>query len=81
MARIVARATKPSDRYGNTFPSPLPELRNEPPYYREWRIQKTKHGYEFREVRSGMGICGGHKTIRSLVIGTVGLGIKVEVEE
>ena len=86
MKRIVARATAPTDRWGNWLDksgkSPCDSLRHEPPYLRVWRCQWTKkHGFEFREVNSGQGICGGHKTIRALVTRTLALGIPVTVED
>jgi hypothetical protein len=43
-------------------------LRNEPPYFREWRIERSSKGFAFREVGSGMGICGHRPTVRELVI-------------
>jgi hypothetical protein len=84
--RIVARATTPTDRWGNRLDkdgrSPIYKLRNEPPYYQRWVIRKDKKGFIFTEVGSGSGICGYAPTVRKLVINTLcGLssGIVIEV--
>lgn len=83
--RIVARSLQPTDRMGNRLgkdgKSPLWSLRNDPPYYRVWRIRKEvpdkcfglgkKRQFIFREVSDGSGICGYAPTVRSLVIKTL----------
>ena len=70
--KIVARSTKPTDRYGNTLDkngkSPIGHLQNEPPYFRRWAVKKEKEGFIFREVNSNSGICGHAPTVRALVI-------------
>ncbi len=69
--RIVARSTKPTDRMGNSLPSPIFRYRDDPPYFQTWRIHKDKKGYRFQEVTHGAGICGHHRTVRELVISTL----------
>lgn len=84
MERIVARAKQPTDRWGNRLvggKSPCDSLAGEPPYMQVWRIKKEKAGFCFTEVSNGQGICGHHKTIRSLVTQTLMLGIPVSIED
>lgn len=42
-------------------------------YYEKWKIVKEDKGYIFREVTHNGGICGHHKTLRSLIISSGGL--------
>jgi len=67
----VARSTRPTDKYGNSLPSPILRLKNDPPYFQKWVIKKESKGYIFREVTHGGGICGCHRTVRQLVISTL----------
>lgn len=83
MARITARASEATDRWGNRLVngrSPCDSLAGEPPYFRVWKIKEEAEGFIFLEVSSGHGICGHHKTIRKLVIQTLMLGIPVTVD-
>lgn len=78
--RIKAVALYPTDRMGNalhldkkngTALSPIYELRNDPPYFQEWRLVKVaKRGYAWREVTHGSGICGHRESVRLLVMAT-----------
>ena len=84
--RIIARATAPTDRYGNTLvkgKSPIDYLRDEPPYTQRWAVKKEPEGYIFREVSHNGGTCGHHPTVRALVEATLTrtFGIVVEVAE
>lgn len=85
-SRIVARATRQTDEYGNALVkgrSPIDRLRDEPPYTQVWRLKKEPEGYIFREVRNNQGICGHRKTVRAQVAAVLvgGYGINVEVEQ
>lgn len=65
---ITARSTRPSDKSGNSLPSPIERYRNDPPYFQRWTIKKETQGFIFREVHNGAGICGHYATVRELVI-------------
>jgi hypothetical protein len=69
--RIIARDTRPTDKMGNSLPSPIFRFKNDPPYFQKWVIKKEPKGYIFREVTHGGGICGCHPTVRDLVISTL----------
>jgi hypothetical protein len=82
--RIKAVSLVPSDRMGNRLSpsikggaavSPIYELRNEPPYFQEWRIVNEAKGYAFREIKHGSGICGHQPSVRALVIATLCCGL------
>jgi hypothetical protein len=80
--RIKCVSLVPSDRMGNRLEkhagkdvSPIYELRNEPPYFQEWRIFRSLKGYAFREIKHGGGICGYKCTVRELVISASVFGI------
>ena len=77
--RIIARCTRPTDKSGNSLPSPIERFRNDPPYFQTWVIRKEPKGYIFREVTHGAGICGCHPTVRALVLAAVCDYITVEV--
>lgn len=85
-SRIIARATSPTDRYGNALTkgqSPIERLRGEPPYMQRWAVKKEPEGFIFREVTNNSGTCGHHPTVRALVQATLTrtFGIIVEVAE
>lgn len=70
-SKITARATRPTDRCGNTLPTPIERYRNDPPYFQQWVIKKETRGFIFREISNGLGICGHHPSIRALVTATL----------
>jgi|ERR1051325_687793 hypothetical protein len=74
---IVAFKKTPTDRQGNR----LGILSNEP-YLQTWFIKREPQGYIFREVNHNGGICGHHKTVRSLVLAALLIeDISIEVDE
>lgn len=69
-SKITCRSTRPTDKSGNSLPSPIARHRDDPPYFQRYQIKKEKQGFIFREVTNGSGICGHHATVRALVINT-----------
>lgn len=83
--RIIARATSPTDRYGNALTdgqSPIDRLRGEAPYFQKWVVKQEPEGFIFREVTNNFGVCGHHSTVRGLVQAALmrSCGIVVEVD-
>lgn len=74
--RIVARHTVATDRMGNRLPTPIYELKNDPPYFQSWRVVRhPKKGYAFVEVRNGSGLGGFQPTVRRLVVSALCCGL------
>ena len=67
-SKITVRSTRPTDKSGNSLPSPIERYRNDPPYFCRYVICKEPKGFIFREVGNGSGISGHSPTVRELVI-------------